>query len=312
MLSKESRPDSSSQKVLVVDDEVQMCDILGEALVHMGHRVVTAGDGQEALEKVAQNAFDIIITDINMPRMDGIELIKRLAGDRKEIDIIAITGHSMSYSYTDVISAGASDFIIKPFTLNELEAKLTRIIRERALRRELEHLAIRDPLTGLYNRRFFQRIVRKEALRAIRYRHSLFLFFFDIDHFKMYNDAKGHQAGDQLLVQFAELLKSCIRKDLDVAFRYGGDEFTLLLPHLLPDSAVSVADRIRQNYNLLELTPTFLSVGIARFLEKTGDVDSDIADMIRRADRSLYHAKHDLGGDIAFFDEEASKLIEPL
>ncbi|GLI33812.1 GGDEF domain-containing response regulator [Desulforhabdus amnigena] len=304
MLSKESRPDSSSQKVLLVDDEEQMCDVLGEALTHMGHQVVTAGDGREALEKIAQNAFDIVITDINMPRMDGIELIKRLAGDRKEIDIIAITGHAMRYSYTDVVSAGASDFIIKPFTLNELEAKLTRIIRERSLRKELEHLAIRDPLTGLYNRRFFQRIVRKEALRAIRYRHPLFLFFFDIDHFKMYNDMKGHQAGDQLLVQFAELLKSCIRKDLDVAFRYGGDEFTLLLPHLLPDSAMSVADRIRQNYNLLGLTPTFLSVGIAQFIEKTGAVDGDIADMIRRADRSLYHAKHDLGGDTAFFDGE--------
>ncbi len=138
----------------------------------------------------------------------------------------------MKYKYTDVIAAGAADFITKPFTLNELEAKLNRLIRERCLRQELELLAVRDPLTGLYNRRFFRKWSGEEVVRALRYDHPLFLFFFDIDHFKAYNDQNGHQAGDVLLIQLAEVLKSSIREDVDTAFRYGGDEFTVLLPHL--------------------------------------------------------------------------------
>lgn len=303
---KDSRSKPVSQHVLLVDDEDQMCDILGEALTQMGHHTVTARDGEEALDRIKKNTFDIVITDINMPRMDGLELIRHLARDHQEIDIIAITGHAMNYSYTDVVSAGASDFIIKPFTLNELEAKLARIVRERSLRTELEHLAIRDPLTGLYNRRFFQHVARKEALRATRYRHSLFLFFFDIDHFKLYNDTRGHQAGDELLMRFAEVLSSCIRRDLDMAFRYGGDEFTLLLPHLLPAQAQVVAERIRQTYNRLGLAPTRLSIGMAQFHERMGDVDKDIADMVERADRALYRVKHELGGDQALLDEESS------
>jgi two-component system, cell cycle response regulator len=294
------------QSILVVDDEQSICDFLSEVLEHLGHSVVTATDGVEAIKKIQNGNFSIIITDIIMPKIDGMELIRRLVHDHENISIIAITGHTMSYQYTDVIAAGASDFIAKPFSVNELEAKLNRILRERHLVAELKRLAVKDPLTGLYNRRVFNKVARKEAVRALRYQHPLCLFFIDIDNFKEYNDIYGHQSGDLVLVQLGELLTTSVRADVDVAFRFGGDEFTLLLPHLPAHAVGQVANRIRETYNGLNLEPTYLSIGIAHFLQKTGNLDEEIEDMVLRSDRALYHAKHDLGGNQAYFDEESA------
>jgi two-component system cell cycle response regulator len=297
-----------AQSILVVDDEQAICDILSEALDHMGHRVETARDGVEAIERIEEGNFSIVITDMMMPRMDGMELIKYLVKDRKGIDIIAITGHTMSYQYTDVIAAGAADFIAKPFTINELEAKLKRIFRERHLLDELERLAVKDPLTGLYNRRLFEKTAHKEAIRAARYHHPLCLFFIDIDNFKEYNDLYGHQAGDQVLIHLARILTTTVRHNVDTAYRFGGDEFTMLFPHLTSVVALKVGARIIEAFNRLELKPACLSIGIAHFLNKTDKVDKDIEDMVQRSDRALYYAKHNLGGNRAHFDEESALI----
>jgi len=295
-----------AQDILVVDDEQSICDFLTEALVHLGHRVETAGDGMEAVEKIQTGSFGVVITDMIMPRMDGMELIRYLVENQRSTSIIAITGHTMSYQYTDVIAAGASDYIAKPFTVNELEAKLNRVLRERHLLDELQRLAVKDPLTGLYNRRMFQKIARKEAFRCTRYSHPLCLFYLDIDNFKGYNDIHGHRAGDDLLVEFSRVLMTSVRRNIDSLFRFGGDEFTLLLPHLSSDAALGVSRRIRDLYNRLGFKPTFLSIGIARYLVKTGDTDKDIEDMVQRSDRALYYVKHNLGGNEAHLDEESA------
>jgi diguanylate cyclase (GGDEF)-like protein len=249
--------------------------------------------------------FDVVITDMDMPKMDGMDLIKHVVEHKSGIDVIAITGHTIKYTYTDVIAAGAADFITKPFSMNELEAKLNRLIRERHLRQELERMAVRDPLTGLYNRRFFQKLVRKEVTRVLRYNHSLFMLYFDIDRFKEYNDCFGHQCGDRLLITFAEVLSTYIREDVDSAYRFGGDEFTVILPYLNADAAVAVAQRIRDNYDQHRLQPTTISVGIARFLTKTGNLDHDVDDMVRRADMALYETKNVLGRNKTHVDQES-------
>jgi len=292
-----------AQSILIVDDEQAIRDILAEALRLMGHHVETAGDGLEAVQKIEQEDFSIVITDMMMPRMDGMELIEYLVNNRKGIDIIAITGHTMSYQYTDVIAAGAADFIAKPFTINELEAKLKRIFRERHLLVELERLAVKDPLTGLYNRRLFEKTARKEAGRAARYNHPLCLFYIDIDNFKEYNDLHGHQAGDQVLKEVARILTTIVRQNVDTAYRFGGDEFTLLLPHLTCEAAMKVASRIIEAYNRLQLEPTHLSIGGAHYLHKTDNVDQNLDDLVRRSDRALFFVKHTLGGNGAHFDE---------
>jgi len=237
--------------------------------------------------------------------MDGMALIEYIVQNHAGIDIIAITGHIMKYTYTEVVEAGASDFITKPFSLNELEAKLNRLIRERLLREQLSKLAVRDPLTALQNRRSFEENTRKEAIRTVRYRHTLFLFFMDIDNFKQYNDLNGHQAGDALLVETANLLTDSIRENIDSVYRYGGDEFVMLLPHLPAAQAVTVAERICSKFDGLNFHPSGLSIGIAKFIEKSGSIQHDIEDMIQRADSALYAAKKGAGKNRFFVDESS-------
>ncbi len=302
-MNNNSHHPACPQTILVVDDEVQVREILEDTLVSHGHHVDTANDGLDAIEKIKKWSYNIIITDMDMPRMDGMQLIEYIVQNRPGTDIIAITGHIMKYKYTEVVYAGAADFITKPFSLDELEAKLNRVVRERELREELQKLAIRDHLTGLANRRSFQELVRKEAIRAVRYQHPLFMFFLDIDRFKDYNDLYGHQAGDGLLVQTAVLLENSIREEVDSAFRYGGDEFVLLLPYLPSEQVVTVAERIREKYTLLESSPTSLSIGIARFFEDAANIEQDILDMIRRSDQALYDAKRSCGKNAIFIDE---------
>ena len=293
------------QTILVVDDEPGVCEIISEALSSQGHKVESAGDGVEAVEKIKRSKFTIVVTDMEMPRMDGMQLIEYIAHNHADIDIIAITGHRMKYRYTEVVEAGAADFITKPFTVNELEAKINRLIREKNLRDQLAKLAVRDPLTALLNRRSFVENVQREAIRATRYQHALFLFFMDIDRFKTYNDLYGHQAGDALLIETANLLTNSIRENIDSVYRYGGDEFIMLLLHLPGAQALSVAKRICRKFDLLRFEPTSISIGIARFIAKSGTVEQDIQDMIQRADSALYTAKKGHGKTGVFVDESS-------
>jgi two-component system, cell cycle response regulator len=304
-MDSEHRSAAPFQTILVVDDDPEVCEIISDALSGQGHRVESAGDGLEAVEKIKRKQFSIVVTDMDMPRMDGMLLIKYIMHNHAEIDIIAITGHIMKYKYTEVVEAGAADFITKPFTVNELEAKLNRLVRERGQREQLAKLAVRDPLTGLENRRSFEEHVRKETIRTTRYQHTLFLFFMDLDNFKKYNDLNGHQAGDALLIEAANLLTNSIRENIDSVYRYGGDEFVMLLPHLPAAQAVSVAERICRKFQLLKFEPTSISIGIARFIERAGTLEQDIQDMIQRADAALYIAKKGRGKKGVFVDESS-------
>jgi len=302
-MDSEQRSEIPSQLILVVDDEPQACELISDALIDQGHKVESAYDGVEAIEKIKRSEFSIVVTDMDMPRMDGMQLIEYIVENHPDIDIIAITGHIMRYRYTEVVEAGATDFITKPFSLNELEAKLNRLIRERGLREQLAKLAVRDPLTGLQNRRSFDENARREAIRAIRYQHTLFLFFMDVDNFKKYNDLYGHQAGDGLLVEAANLLTNSTRENIDSVYRFGGDEFVMLLPHLPAVQVLRVAERICGKFNLLKFQPTSLSIGVARFLQKSASIEQDIQYMVQRADSALYTAKKGRGKNRVFIDK---------
>jgi len=275
----------SSESVLVVDDEEDVREMLFEALSTMGYDVQTAADGLEALDRLRESSFSVVVTDMNMPRMDGMELIAYLSKHRSEVAVVAITGYSMDYTKTEVVEAGACGYITKPFSLDDVEATLLRVIRDRRLVRK-------DPLTGLYNRRYFWEIVRQEVVRAGRYRYPLCLFFVDIDRFREYNNQNGHPQGDLLLKRFARVLQSSIREYVDGAFRWGGDEFVVLLPHLSRDHAMNVARRLQEKYNRLDLKPTSLSVGVAQFSRSGKDVDEDVRDLILRADNALLQKHH--------------------
>jgi diguanylate cyclase (GGDEF)-like protein len=228
--------------------------------------------------------------------MGGLDFIKKIKGDFDDIDVIAITGFHAEYKYTDVIEVGASDFISKPFNINELEAKINRVIRERKMRTELKRLSVRDGLTGLYNRRYFDDNLRREASRSFRQQYGLFLLLIDIDHFKEYNDKYGHQQGDELLKNLAEIMMLHSRKNVDSVYRYGGDEFAVIIPHAKHRQAKIVANRLRSKFNQKDLGPTTLSMGMAKLKGGVETLEKDIEELLRSADRCLYHAKRK-GGD---------------
>lgn len=288
----------TGKSVLCVDDDPEVRELLHEIISHLGHNSKTAVDGIGALEKLADDHFDIVITDINMPRMDGIELIKRIKTEFDDVDVIAITAYEMTYKYTDIIALGASDFISKPFNVNELEAKLNRILRERRLRVGLRRLSTRDGLTGLYNRRYFDENLKHEASRAFRQNYSLYLLFIDLDGFKAYNDKYGHQQGDKLLRELAEVILDNIRKDVDSACRYGGDEFVIILPHAKRQQALMVAERLLNSFNKRNVSSTGLSIGLAK-LEGSGEtLKENLESLIRKVDQAAYRAKINGGNQV--------------
>jgi two-component system cell cycle response regulator len=284
--------------ILAVDDDQEIREILHEILTHLGHTSVTAEDGLDALEKLTQHHSDMVITDLKMPRMDGIELIKRIKTDFEDVDVIAVTLYGTEYDYTEVIGVGASDFIDKPFNVNELEAKINRIIRERSLRAELKRLSTRDGLTGLYNRRYFEENLRHEAIRAFRQNYNMYLLFIDLDNLKGYNDNYGHQQGDNLLKELAKIILGNIRRDVDSASRYGGDEFAVVLPHASRQQALMVAERLFTEYSGRNLTLTSLSIGLAELKGTRDTLEEDLQSLIREADRALYRAKTSRGNQL--------------
>jgi len=294
--------------VLCVDDDPGIRELLHEIITILGHNSITAVDGIDALEKLEDGNFDIVITDISMPRMDGTELIKKITTDFAEVDIIVITAYEMTYKYTDIIALGASDFISKPFDMNELEAKINRVLRERELRAELKRLSTRDGLTGLYNRRYFDENLNHEVSRALRQSYSLHLLFIDLDGLKPYNDKFGHQQGDNLLRGLAEVILENIRKDVDSAYRYGGDEFAIILPHANRQQALMVAQRLLKSFNSRSASSNSLSIGLAKLEDSYQTLEENIENLIRIADQALYHAKANGGDQVC---DERGQIASP-
>lgn len=277
------------ETVLVVDDEEAVAESVAALLRHLGFHVFEALSSREALDILREKRITFLLTDIKMPGMNGFELIEHVKKEFPSVCIIAMTGYLREYSYVDVVNAGATDFINKPFGIEELEAKIRRAIMERELRNELNHLCITDSLTGLYNRRHFFIRLQEEILRAERQQHPLGVLLIDLDGFKAYNDSFGHLAGDALLWSFAGMLNRNIRVGVDAAFRYGGDEFVLLLPDTDTEVLVKIAGRIEEAAG--KECHIQASVGAANHVQ--GMTPEDLVD---EADKDLYRKKGAKGG----------------
>jgi len=278
--------------ILAVDDDPLILDVLHTLIADFGYQCRTAQDGAEALRMMEAERFDIVVTDMVMPHVNGMELLQQIRAHYPRTDVIVVTGHLSRFSFTDVIKAGAMDFISKPFNRDELEAKINRVLRERGIIHQLEQLSMKDGLTGLYNRRYFDQKIWEETQRAHRQGYDVFLALIDIDNFKKYNDTKGHQAGDELLCAIGEIMAQCIRKNVDWAFRYGGDEFALLLPQTNLQQAVEIGNRLLARFGKDDIDFAGLSIGLAKFIRnEIHSFENDVADLIGRADKALYKAK---------------------
>nr|MDA8162809.1 diguanylate cyclase [Desulfobacteraceae bacterium] len=291
---------SEPDHLLIVDDDRAILNFLDDFFTYLKFPHRLAGDGVEALAILEKESVNIIITDMLMPNMDGMELIRRVKERWPEIDIIAMTGYAKDFHYIDVIKAGASDFIQKPFSLDELDAKIYRLIEERRLKAELKRLSLRDSLTDLYNRRFFDQRLREEAERSSRQDYDLYVAIVDIDGFKELNDQKGHDFGDKILIGLASVLNRSTRKSVDIVCRIGGDEFAVIIPQADAKQVTQIGERIRKNYLAYkDRGETTLSIGIAGFAGAAGKAGKeDVKKMIREADETMYVAKNAGGNKV--------------
>jgi diguanylate cyclase (GGDEF)-like protein len=170
---------------------------------------------------------------------------------------------------------------------------------------------VRDGLTGLYNRRQFDESLRSEAVRASRQNYGLYLLIIDIDNFKEYNDRHGHQWGDEALREIAKIISLHIRKDVDSGYRYGGDEFAVIIPHANRQQALLVAERLRSRYGDCHLSPTTISIGMSRLRGFADTIEEDVQRLLRNADISLYRAKHNGGNQVCITEEDAGATAPP-
>ena len=274
----------SDEWMLVVDGEESLRLLVLEMLSHMGFRVDSEENGDNALKNLEKNPYTFLLTDIKIPGIDGLELIKLTRSRYPDLCTIAMTGYVKEYSYVDVVKAGATDFINKPFSIGELEAKVRRAIIERNTRQELRKLAITDSLTGLHNQRHFYDHLRDEITRARRLRHKLSLMLLDLDNFKQYNDTHGHLAGDQVLQRVGDIIKSNIRQVVDLGFRYGGDEFAIILADADDNICKGIGSRIENA--IQDQCDLGVTIGFADFSEGMAPES-----LVAKADQELYGFK---------------------
>ena len=289
--------------ILIVDDDEAIRNSVEEFLIIQNYKVKSAGNAQQALDILQIFNADIVITDITMQGMDGLELTKRIKS-KYHADVMVMTGYSAEYSYEEAVKAGASDFIFKPFKFEELELRISRVLRESEIKQErvnllkkLEKLAITDALTKLYNSRHFFSEIKTEIMRNKRYSRDLSLLILDIDFFKKYNDNWGHIEGDRVLMGIGKTIKSCMRS-MDTAYRYGGEEFAIILPETGIEEACVVGTRIKDTISDLIFEPEpgekqsiKISIGATEITD-----GEDYKIFIKRADKALYKSK-DTGRD---------------
>ena len=294
-------------KILLVEDDKIQAKVTIEYLEKNGHEVVWAETGNSAIKVVKHQTVDLILLDRVLPDMDGNNICRFLRLDEKtrDIPIIFLTVKGSVEEKVTGLDAGADDYLPKPYSEVELNARIYACLRTKALRDELkqmnlqlkemltkvEILAMTDSLTGLFNRRHFENIAEKEFVRTVRYLNSASCLMIDVDKFKDVNDKYSHHAGDEVLKDIAATIQKCIR-DIDIAARWGGEEFIVLLPQTKKEQAIIPATRILNFIAEHKFTACSeqitVSIGIASVPHPSIDT---IDKFIHTADLALYQAK---------------------
>lgn len=302
--------------ILIVDDESSLTEVLAHVLEDDGHRVVTASSGEEALAMFLQDPVSAVFTDVRMPGMTGIELLREIKGTQPSTEVIIMTAYASLNTALMALREGAYDYLVKPFENLELITSMTHRVMEKielvkensrlleelktqnaALERSnkiLRDLSIRDGLTSLYNHRYFQESLGRATQRFRRYGQIFSVMMIDIDNFKQYNDTYGHLAGDHVLSSLARILAKSAR-DTDIVARYGGDEFVMILPETTAEQAAMISARLVGKIGRAfldpgestEAIPLSVSIGVANCPLHGTAADS----LLQEADAAMYAGK---------------------
>ena len=284
--------------LLIVDDEKQNRLLLTE-LFGTTYKIIQAKNGVQALEKARQHRPDLILLDVLMPEMDGMDVLRELKRDdaTRLIPVIFITALDSATDEENGLNLGAVDYISKPFHPPIVRVRVRNQLQLVHQRRLLEQLASLDGLTGIPSRRQFDATLLKEWHRCQRNQQPLSLIVADVDFFKKYNDALGHAAGDRVLQEVAATLRQAARRPGDLVARYGGEEFVLLLPETDATSAQALAEGLQQLLHSKALPHPDSSLGPWLTMSMGGNttVPSTTAldpEFFALADAALYRAKH--------------------
>lgn len=298
-------------KILLAEDSKTNQILIRAYIEEAGHDIVIVNDGQQAVEQFNDARPDLVLMDIIMPIKDGIEAAKEIREqcelDNDWVPIVFLSGMTESKDIARAIDAGGDDYLTKPVEAIVLNAKLRAMQRIAEMRQQLQKanfelrmMAVKDGLTGIANRRYFDEVMAKEIKRALRTESSLSLVMCDIDFFKPYNDNYGHQSGDDCLKYVARTMEKASKRPGDLVARYGGEEFGIILPETELEGAKAVAETIRIAIDKLALSHGYskaadhitISAGVSSIQPIKGDDVKNITrQLIKAADKALYLAK---------------------
>ncbi len=309
-------------RCLVADDDRLTRELLSNILSAHGFIVEPVEDGQAAVERVARGGIDLVLLDVMMPRLSGLEACRMLKSLQQDafLPVLLVTVKTDTLSRVEGLKIGADDYVCKPFDERELVARVNAMLRIKALhdqvaraRKKLEQLSVHDELTGLFNYRYLNSRLGEEFKRAERYQDTLACIVVDVDHLEALNVAHGKPVGDAVIRGVADAIRSCLR-EVDVVARFGGDEYLVMLPSTHFAGSITVAERIWReisqrsaSYHAPLAAPVTASLGVALYPSR--DVRTKDA-LLRAADQALLQAKRD-GGDRVCVFQQQGQLYTP-
>src|SRR5690606_27150772 len=284
------------REILVVDDDIDHLNFIKKTLEHEGFKVRTVDCGEKAIEAIEEALPDLLILDVNMPKISGLEALRILRQKLSYVAVIFVSANDTSEDVVRGLDAGADDYIRKPFDIKELISRVRAKLRVkdlndqlRAANEKLKELVEIDDLTGLYNMRSIYQRLENEIVRSQRFKKVLAIVMMDMDHFKSVNDNHDHLFGSHVLSEVGKIIRQNIRK-VDFAARYGGDEFLVAITETSREGALLFADRLREKINETIFKSGADSVKLTCSLGVAithPDANIDARELVRKADEYL-------------------------
>jgi len=279
-----------SANILVIEDNPEDSQLLDKLLSNEGYNVYMVDNGEEAVKVLKSKSINVILTEMRMPGMNGVDITRLALSRNKTISVVVMTAYSFVSTAVEAMEAGAYGYVSKPLNMVEVRIVVKRAFERNLLlssderQEQLAEMSVKDGLTGVFNRRFLAAFLKKKILQAEQSNENFSLIMADVDHFKKFNDTQGHLAGDKLLKDLCQLLQETVR-DSDVIFRYGGEEFLIYLDRIEKEPARQVAERIRSLVGLY--MPTTISLGVGAYPFDGTDVE----ELVKHTDAAMYYSK---------------------